>query len=270
MMFKILGPLEVTHEGKVRTPTAQKVRWTLALLLLRANRVVDRASLIDEIWGDEPPRSAVTTMQTYIYQLRKSFNEMLGESACADQMILTQPPGYGIRLLSDDQLDLHVFERDAKRGQAMLTMGRYEEAAQLLGGALKLWRGTPLADINKAGRLIEAHTVYLEELRISTLKLRILAESKLGRDMDLIPELRELVSIHPLNEWFHGELIKALARADRRGEALEAYRALRQILLDELGLEPSAPYQRLQQQLLTDGPRDPWHTAAPEPVLLAP
>ncbi|MEV0275041.1 AfsR/SARP family transcriptional regulator [Streptomyces sp. NPDC050610] len=269
MRFNILGPLEVIHDGQLCTPTAQKVRWTLALLLLRTNRVVDRDSLIDEIWGDEPPRSAVTTLQTYIYQLRKNFNQLLGQMPGADQMILTRPPGYGIRLLQDDQLDLHVFERDTRRGHGLLTEGRYEEASELLAGALRLWRGAPLADISRAGRCIEAHIVYLEELRIEALKLRILAESKLGRDSRFIPELRELVSMHPLNEWFHGELIKALARADRRGEALEAYRDLRRILLDELGLEPSAPYQHLQRQLLTDdGLESLFSPAAPEAIAL--
>lgn len=267
MIFNILGPLEVIHDGRVCTPTAQKVRWTLALLLLRANRVVDRASLIDELWGDEPPRSAVTTLQTYIYQLRKSFNQLLGSEAGGDQMILTQPPGYEMRLLEGDELDLHLFERDTKRGHHLLNMGRYEEASQVLAGALKLWRGAPLADISRAGRLIEAHVVYLEELQIEAVKLRILAESKLGRHASYIPELRELVSTHPLNEWFHGELIKALARADRRGEALEAYQGLRQILLEELGLEPSAPYQRLQRQLLADdGSANLFLPSSPEPM----
>ncbi|MEU5347724.1 MULTISPECIES: AfsR/SARP family transcriptional regulator [unclassified Streptomyces] len=245
------------------------MRWTLALLLFRADRVVDRASLIDELWGDEPPRSAVTTLQTYIYQLRKNFSQLLGDAAGGDRMILTQPPGYGIRLLQDDHLDLHVFERDTRRGHHLVNLERYEEASQVLAGALKLWRGAPLADISRAGRLIEAHIVYLEELRIEAVKLRILAESKLGRDSSFIPELRELVSMHPLNEWFHGELIKALARADRRGEALEAYQDLRRILLDELGLEPSAPYQSLQRQLLTgDGARSLFSPFAPEPVSL--
>ncbi|MFM9441676.1 BTAD domain-containing putative transcriptional regulator [Streptomyces acidiscabies] len=250
MIFNVLGPLEVRHGDQLCTPTAQKVRWTLALLLLRADRVVDRTSLIDELWGDEPPRSAVTTLQTYIYQLRKTFGQLLDQAPGATQMILTQPPGYGIRLRRDDQLDLHVFERETKRGRQLLAEEKYEEASQTLADALKLWRGAPLADITQAGRLIEGHIVYLEELQIEAVKLRILAESKLGRYASCIPELRELVSTHPLNEWFHGELIKALARAGRRGEALEAYRDLRRILVAELGLEPSFSHQRLQQQLL--------------------
>jgi len=251
LRFSILGPMEVTHHDEVCTPSAQKVRWTLALLLLRANHVVDRSVLIDELWGDNPPRSAVTTMQTYIYQLRRMFGGT-DPQRDVDKMIVTRAPGYGIWLQPGDQLDVIEFESAAKRGRELVAARRYAEASGELNQALALWRGVPLADIARGGRLLGAHMVHLEEIRLRTLELRIAAETRLGNSQDLIPELRQLVQAHPLNEWFHGELIRALARSGRRGEAFDAYHALRRILREELGLEPSVQSQRLHHQLLTD------------------
>lgn len=256
MRFKILGPMEVTHAGRVCTPTATKVRWTLAFLLLRANRIVDTASLIDELWGDHPPRSALTTMQTYIYQLRKIFSQVAARDDRAVPRILTRSPGYTLQI-DDEALDARVFERLLNQGRDLLDSGNPEEASRTLRSALDLWCGPALADI-PAGRLLEAHVTHFDELRIKALGLRIRADRQLGRAAELLPELRSLVSSHPLNEWFHGELIKALTATGRRGEALQAYQALRRILHDELGLEPSPAMRRLHQQLLTgDSPPIP-------------
>jgi DNA-binding SARP family transcriptional activator len=258
MHFGILGALEMTHDNRVCTPTAPKVRWTLALLLVRANRIVGMDAIIEELWGNESPRSAVTTAQTYIYQLRKCFDR---ESAGGPEASLleTRPPGYLLRL-APDQIDATIFERLVAEGRMLLEDGQPEAAAPLLRQALGLWRGPVLANITP-GRLLEGHVAHLEELRLRAIELRIQAESQLGRYRELIPELRSLVAAHPLNEWLHGRLIDALHRAGRRGEALLAYRNLRQTLNEELGLEPSGELQRLQRQVLGAGPvpaaRDP-------------
>jgi DNA-binding SARP family transcriptional activator len=135
-------------------------------------------------------------------------------------------------------------------GKTLLEEGRPEQASQRLREGLALWRGPALANITP-GRLLEGHVAHLEELRIRAIELRIRADSALGRHRELIPELRSLVSAHPLNEWLHGRLIDALHRAGRRGEALMAYRSLRAALNEELGLEPSGELQRLQRQVLT-------------------
>lgn len=248
MKFNILGAMQVLHEDRVCTPTAPKVRWTLAMLLLRANRIINTASLIDELWGENPPRSAVTTTQTYIYQLRKMFaQEAPGPES--DDLILTQPPGYALRI-REDQLDAKVFERLYDEGRELLARGDAQAAAARLRAALDLWRGPVLADVS-VGRLLEAHVAHLEEMRIRALELRIEADNRLGLHRELLPELRSLVAEYPLNEWFHGELIGALNQAGRRGEALHAYQSLRRTLNRELGLEPTDRLQRLQEQLLT-------------------
>ena len=247
MRFNVLGSMEVWIDGQLTTPSAPKVRWTLALLLLRANRIVDTTAIIDELWGDNPPRSAVTTTQTYIYQLRKSFAQASSE-VDVDGLILTQAPGYGLRL-DREQLDVAEFEHLAAEGSRLLTQGHAEAAADRLRAALALWRGPALADV-AVGCHLGAHVAGLEEIRIRTLELRIQADIVLGRGRELLPELRSLVAAHPLNEWMHAQLITMLHAAGRRAEALQAYQVLRRVLDRELGLEPSAMLQKLQRDLL--------------------
>ncbi|SBT42866.1 DNA-binding transcriptional activator of the SARP family [Micromonospora auratinigra] len=247
MEFNILGALEVKHEGNICTPTAPKVQWVLALLLCRANQIVSIGSLTEELWGTEPPRSAVTTTQTYIYQLRKKF-EREGIAARPEERLETRPPGYLLRV-GDAELDADRFERQVERGRELLAQGRADVAADLLRDALAMWRGPALANV-PVGRLLEGHVAHLEESRVRALELRIEADIALGRHRELIPELRLLVAAYPLNEWMHGELIQALHRAGRRGEALQAYQNLRDILNEELGLDPSPELQRMQREVL--------------------
>ena len=117
LRFNVLGPLEVFNGERVCTPTAPKVRGVLALLLLRANRLVETRSLIEELWGECPPQSAVTTAQTYIYHLRKLFARVAGPDA--EQIFLTRAPGYLIDI-AEGQLDLQVFDRLTQQGRTLL------------------------------------------------------------------------------------------------------------------------------------------------------
>jgi DNA-binding SARP family transcriptional activator len=250
LRFNILGTLEFIYNGRVCVPPAPKVRTVLALLLARPNRLVGIDSIIEELWGPQPPKSAVTTTQTYIYHLRRKFEFEAGIADSA-AMLSTNPPGYVLRV-DDGQLDAVTFEQLTAQGRVLLDEGRAAEAARRLREALALWRGPALANTT-AGRLIEAYVTHLEETRIRALEMRVQADIALGRHRELIPELRSLVAAYPLNEWFHGQLIDALHRAGRRGEALRAYQQVRQILNEELGLEPSGELQRLQHDVLTGG-----------------
>ncbi|MFE3170908.1 BTAD domain-containing putative transcriptional regulator [Amycolatopsis sp. NPDC059090] len=220
----------------------------MALLLMCANRIVETNAIVDELWGDTPPKSAVATLQSYVYQLRKTFKGPLGSKG-VDELIMTQPPGYSLRLLGHE-LDSLTFTRLSEEGGQLLESGQQGQASVKLRQALSLWRGPVLADL-APGRLLEAHAAYLEETRIRTLELRIRADLQLGRHRELIPELRSLTTTHPLNEWFHVELITALHNTGRRGEALHAYRNLHRILDEELGLMPSASLRELHHQVLT-------------------
>ncbi|GAA3343116.1 AfsR/SARP family transcriptional regulator [Amorphoplanes nipponensis] len=267
MKFNVLGPLEVTSEGTDRTPTPPKVRRVLALLLLRANQVVSVDALIEELWGEHPPMSAVTTAQTYIYQLRRSFNRHQ-VAPQRPEWLVTTAPGY-LMYVDPEQIDAHSFQTMSWQGRQLLDNGRTAEAAAVLRRALDLWRGPALANV-LTGRLLESHAVHLEEERLRTLELRILADAELGRHHELIGELRSLVAAHPLNEWFHGQLIAALSRCGRRSEALQAYQNLRVLLHDQLGLDPQPELQRLQREVLTyDSPEAPGFGLGMRPTLAA-
>ncbi|MFF5212015.1 BTAD domain-containing putative transcriptional regulator [Streptosporangium sp. NPDC000396] len=250
--FKVLGALEVLNKGRHCTPTPPKVLRVLAVLLLRANRVVPIETLIEELWGDAPARTAVTTTQTYIYQLRKLIDRQCADAA--DELLVTKWPGYLLRV-PEGCLDSDLFDRLVAQGRRHLDEGRPEEASETLREALGLWTDAPLANVPQ-GRILAAHTQALQEQRLRATELRIQADRQLGRHLELIGELRELVTEYPFNEWFHGQLITALNHAGRRSDALRAYQSIRSTLHNELGLEPSKQLQRLQHEVLTDGHRE--------------
>jgi SARP family transcriptional regulator, regulator of embCAB operon len=250
MKFSMLGSMEISYGGMPLTPTAPKVRQTAALLLCRANQLVATEAMIDELWPDGPPRSAVTTTQTYIYQLRKLLARGVGNEE-AGQLLLTRPPGY-VLCVPDDQIDTRSFDYLVNQGKALAAQGHKDESSRNLRDALALWRGAALADVVARGPVLSAYVVHLEELRIQAHELRIRIELELGRHRDLVPDLRALVSAHPLNESFHAQLITSLQKAGRRGDALMAYQSLSRLLRDELGIEPSPPLRRLQHELLRE------------------
>jgi DNA-binding SARP family transcriptional activator len=236
--FRVLGPLEVEEDGRLLKLGGAKQRSLLAALLLRANEVVSRDRLIDELWGASPPDTAPTALQVYVSQLRKALGR---------DLILTQPPGYLIRV-SDGELDLHRFER-------LVAKARAEEpaqAARLLREGLALWRGAPLAELGDS--VARAERARLEEQRLAALEQRIEAELALARHAELVPELEGLVREQPLRERLRGQLMLALYRCGRQADALQVYRSGRRLLDEELGLEPDDELQRLERAILNHDP----------------
>jgi DNA-binding SARP family transcriptional activator len=238
--------MRIVTDEEISGQLAPKVRNVLALLLLRANQVVPTDALIEELWPDGPPASAVATTQTYVYRLRKV---LASARAGRGEELRTLAPGY-LLTVAADQVDAGAFERLTERGRLLLAAGRPDEAAAVLRQSLALWSGPALADV-ATGPLLSSHVTHLEESRIRALELRIEADLRLGLHRGLIGELRSLASAYSLNEWFHGTLIAALNRSGRRGEALKAYQDLRVLLRDELGVEPCAQVQRLLHDTLT-------------------
>jgi DNA-binding SARP family transcriptional activator len=190
--------------------------------------VVSTDTLVDDLWGAQPPPAAANTVQYYVSQLRKRLG--------ADR-ILTRPPGYLIRV-DPGALDLHSFEQLLGRGDA-----------DSLREALALWRGAALADVAYEA-FAQAEISRLEELRVAALERRIDADLEAGLHHELVGEVEKLVREHPLRERLRGQLMLALYRSGRQAEALEAYRALRAALVDELGVEPSQPLQELERAML--------------------
>jgi len=236
--FRILGPLEVLEDGHQVPLGGSKQRALLASLLLHANEVVSRDRLIDELWGASPPDTAPTALQVYVSQLRKALGR---------DLILTQPPGYLVRV-SDGELDLHRFEQ-------LVATARAEEPAQtapLLREGLALWRGAPLAELGDS--FARAERARLEEQRLAALEQRIQADLTLGRHAELVPELEGLVREHPLRERLRGQLMLALYRCGRQADALEVFRSGRRLLDEELGLKPDDELQRLEKAILNHDP----------------
>ncbi|MFJ8185748.1 BTAD domain-containing putative transcriptional regulator [Streptomyces sp. NPDC096105] len=258
MDIDVLGALSVRENGISVTPTAPKPRQVLALLALQADQVVPVRTLIDELWGERPPRSARTTLQTYVLQLRELISAALRRDPentagrTAKDVLVTLPGGYLLNT-SDGTSDVHEFERLAGLGYRAMDADDFAGAARYLRDALGLWTGGALADV-QTGAQLEIETRRLEETRLCALDQRIEADLRLGRHRELLGELTVLVSRHRTHENLHGQLMLALHRSGRRSEALEVYQRLRNALVRELGLEPSAGLRRMQRSILMSGP----------------
>ena len=256
MDIEVLGALSVRENGVSIVPTAPKPRQVLGLMALHANQVVPVATLVEGLWGAAPPRSARTTLQTYILRLRELIAVALAatenERCTAKDILATVPGGYRLDTRGGT-VDYQEFERRAETGYRAMDAEDYAGAARRLADALSLWSGPALADI-QANSQIEMEAKRLEEARLCALAQRIDADLRLGRHRELLPELTVLVNQHRMHESLHGQFMLALHRAGRRGEALDVYQRLRTTLVSELGLEPSAPLSRLQRSILMTRP----------------
>jgi DNA-binding SARP family transcriptional activator len=240
MEFRILGPLEVVDDGRDVTPARPKQRALLALLLLHVNEVVASEDLVDALWGEEPPETALTALHGHVSSLRK----LLGAEA-----IETRPPGYVLRL-PPTQIDLGRFEAIVEEARSQRDEARKSE---LLRTGLSLFRGEPLSDFRYAGFARE-QAARIEELRLAALEARIEAELALGRHHDVIPELERLVTTNPLRERLRGQLMLAFYRAGRQADALHAYQEARHELAEVLGLDPGPGLKELERKILGHDP----------------
>jgi DNA-binding SARP family transcriptional activator len=242
MQVRILGPLEVWDGDRAVDLGAGRQRALLALLALKAPDVVATDRLIEELWGGSPPATAAKALQNHISQLRRA----LGADAIA-----TRPPGYGLRLETDD-FDAGQFERLASEGRRQLEDDP-RAAAQTLRAALGLWRGPALADFAYES-FAQGEIARLDELRLEAIEDRIDADLATSRGAELVSELETLVSANPLRERLRGQLMLALYRSGRQAEALDSYREGRAVLHGELGLEPGAALRELEQAILIHDP----------------
>jgi DNA-binding SARP family transcriptional activator len=251
MDFRILGPLEVRDGDRVVALGGTRQRAVLAVLLLHANQAVSSDRLIDELWGDEPPKAAAASLRVFVSELRKAL-EPGRRRRDSGQVLRTQSPGYVIRV-DTGQLDLGRFERLLEEGRRALAEGARETSAERLRDALSLWRGPALADFAYEP-FAQTAIARLEDLRLTTLELRVEADLALGRHSELVGELEMLVAENPLRERPRRQLMLALYRSGRQPEALEAYRHARSSLSEELGIEPSPALQELERAILRQDP----------------
>jgi DNA-binding SARP family transcriptional activator len=240
----VLGPLLVEDDtgNDVRVP-AGRLRTLLAVLLMRANQPVPLDELVDLLWDGAPPGDAIRTVRVYVARLRQVLGPHVGTR------VLTLSRGYLCRV-DEHEFDLLHFERLCGEARSALGERSWSQATDLLTEALRLWRGGALVDV--PSELLRARECpRLEQLRSQAAEDHIDAQLNLHRYEQLVPQLRILIREEPLREHRHAQLVRALAHAGRRAEALESYRHARRILADELGIEPGPELSELHQRILT-------------------
>ncbi|WP_326691091.1 MULTISPECIES: AfsR/SARP family transcriptional regulator [unclassified Streptomyces] len=260
MHIRVLGTLHAETAGASIVPSAAKPRQILALLALNSRHIVPVPDLMEEVWGANPPRSAPTTLQTYILQLRRRLRTALGEPAGdgagpggrdvpGDKDILaTRHGGYQLEVAESD-VDALEFERLTRAGHSAFETGDMAKASHLLTSALALWRGPALADLPH-GKHLAIEVTRLEESRLGAIERRIAADLRLGRHREVLGELCALRGRYPLYENLHALLMIAFHQDGRSSDALIAFKRLRGTLVEELGLEPSPRLDRLHQAIL--------------------
>jgi predicted ATPase/DNA-binding SARP family transcriptional activator len=231
MDLRLLGPVEASLGGRPIALGPPKQRAVLAMLALDLGRTVSADRLLEGLWGERQPATAPKMVQLYVSRLRRALD---GNGA----RIVTHGKGY--------ELQLAAGEVDAIRFERLLREARAREA-------LVLWRGEPLADVADEP-FAGAEIRRLEELRLAALELAIEQDLDRGRHRDVTPELEALVSADPLRERIHAMLMLALYRSGRQADALAVYRHAREVLVEQLGIEPGNELQELNQAILAHDP----------------
>ncbi len=258
MRIEVLGPLRVTVGGSEVSLGRPQQRLVLGLLVEAAGRVVTTDQLIDRVWGDDVPHSARKTVQVHVSKLRKAL----------DDPAAIETVGGGYRLSGCVESDVEDFERLIAVGRRALT-NRPEEASAVLRQALGMWRGPPYADLRDE-QALQAEIGRIEELRLTALEDRLVADIAAGGAADAVAELDGLTGRYPLRERLQALQMTALYRTGRQVEALANYRKFRNTLAEGYGLDPSAELEELELAILRQdpdlGPAPQHHLRSPLPA----
>ncbi|KAA6224054.1 AfsR family transcriptional regulator [Streptomyces albofaciens JCM 4342] len=255
LRFTVLGPVGVWRGGERLDAGSPQQRALLAVLLLRGGRVASVAELVDALWGEDPPATAVAALRTYAFRIRKA----LGPDA---DVLVSESGGYALRV-EDENTDLGTAERLAREAEQAQRCGGIGRARELLRQALGLWSGDPLAGV--PGPYCAMLRTRLEEQRLALLERRLALDLESGLHAQVVAELTTLTATYPLRERLRELLMLALYRGGRQGEALAVYADTRRLLAEELGADPSRDLSELHQRILRadpglaalpDGPRD--------------
>jgi predicted ATPase/DNA-binding SARP family transcriptional activator len=242
--FRVLGTLEVLDNGGHPVELrGSKLRTLLAALVLRAGQPVSADQLADLVWGDTPPSGAANALQAQVSKLRRLITDVPLEG---------RDGGYAL-MIDPQQIDFERFTKLAKTGHDHLAGGRHAEAAAVLREGLALWRGPAFADF-AFDEFTQAHRTRLEEMRLTATEDRIDADLAAGRHEAVAAELEGLVREHGLRERLWAQLMLALYRCDRQSDSLRAFQRARDLLADELGLDPGPALRELERQVLAHDP----------------
>lgn len=267
LRFAVLGPVRAWRDGEELDLGTPLQRSILGMLLLREGRAVTPAEMIDAVWGDDSPPRALGALRTYVSRLRTVL-EPDRPARSRPEILTSVGRGYALRL-SDGALDLVRFERGLQEAEAARKTGRPSAAAGALRAALALFEGEPLA--GAVGPYAEHQRDRLVECRLSAIETLMDVDLELGRHADVVSELIALTADHPLRERLRAQLMLALYRCGRQGDALAVFTETRHALIDELGIEPGPDLSALHQRILAADPSlaaaaQPAVTVAPEPA----
>jgi DNA-binding SARP family transcriptional activator len=250
MDFRLLGPLEASNEGRALALGGSKQRALLALLLLHANETLSTERLIDDLWGEDPPATAVKTVQVHVHRLRKALAAE-GNSTGSD-LLVTRENGYELRV-DPERIDLWRFERLVREGTSALAAGDPQAAAAALERGLDLWRGEPLCELADEP-FVRRAVDRLADHKVEATERLIEAKLALGRHAEVLGELGTLISAYPYRERLRAQLMLALYRCERQADALQAYQEARKALVEELGIEPGERLRELERAILAQDP----------------
>lgn len=239
----MLGPLQVVVEDSEVVLGALRERQLLAALLVRANETVSTAQLVNDLWGEDPPRTAARTVQAYVSRLRR---------ALPGAALVTAGAGYRLDVDPDD-IDATRFANLGFEGRRALDRDDAAGAARVLDDALALWRGEPLAEFDEMP-FASVEATRLRELRLTIVEDRVAAGLALGEGPRLVAELQRLVRAHPLRERFWGQLMVALYQSGRQADALATYQMARRVLVDDAGVEPGDELRAVERAVLDHDP----------------
>jgi SARP family transcriptional regulator, regulator of embCAB operon len=250
--IKVLGALEVSVDGTSVVPTASKPRQLLAMLAMNIGQLVTSSTLKEELWATSAPRSATTTLHTYVMHVRKLIREALPSdqaAAWSRKLLVTKHTGYVLQV-EPEAVDSIRYAGLAAAGRAAGLAGDHVRAEGLLSEALGLWRGPVLVDV-ATGPHLEIEAMQLSERRLTDLTLRIDSDLYLGRHHQVLGELAALCARHPYMENFRAQFMLALYRSGRPGQALEVYHEMVTTIREHLGVDPSQRLRELHRAILT-------------------
>jgi SARP family transcriptional regulator, regulator of embCAB operon len=252
MKIRLLGPTTIVGEAVTMRLGAPKQRQVLALLALRAGKVVSIDDITEELWGAAPPRSASTAIQTYVCQLRKVLRNCFPDLP-EKHMLATVDPGYVLRV-QQESVDVFRFRESMDRARRLSSTAT-TEALTTLSGALDMLSGPPLADVRR-GIVLQGDGAHVDDELMAAHQLKIHLEMRLGRYGAVIAHLRPLIVAYPFVESFQISLMESLYRVGRRRDAIRAYHQLRSRIQDELGVDPSQDAKNLYSEIISfDGDR---------------
>lgn len=266
--YLLSGAVEARVDGAVASLGGPKQRCVLAVLLAHHGTVVSVDRLIDSVWEDEPPAKALTSLRSYLANLRKSLAPSSPPAASAAPRLESRHSGYQLNLVDGDSVDLHEFEDLVKTGYGALGRGEADKAFDVLTHALTLWRGDPFGEFSHRD-FAHSDTLRYAELRNTAITTRFDAALRLGDGRDLIPEIEAALAQDPLQERLWGHLMLALYRTDRPAEAVRAYDRACAVLDREIGTQPGERLRVLYQKINDGSPELQFEAQVPRRIHLS-